>query len=106
SSSRLTRRRPRSTLLPYTTLFRSEDEVDEAIGIAGGLTQRAAGGVAEHGHGPGPVPLDAGIGLDVEQAVVGQEGAVAAYQGAAGAEEHTSVVRSRGDVVCRLLGGE
>src|SRR5260370_42689493 len=81
------RRPPRSTLFPYTTLFRSrqaqraalrrhaaavaEDKGEKAGAAAGGLAQAAAGEVAEQRHGPVAGPDEAGIGLDVEQAVVG-----------------------------------
>src|SRR5438874_7438434 len=74
----MVRRPPRSTLFPYTTLFRSRDlvdvrerhEEDERAGRAGevGVVELVAGG---------RVP--------------------------ARSEEHTSELQSRRDLVCRLL---
>src|SRR2546422_4031280 len=70
------RRPPRSTLFPYTTLFRSH---------AGGCGGRVAGdvprGSAEHQAVPG---RGASVGLDRS-------------------EEHTSELQSRLHLVCRLL---
>src|SRR5947207_11349366 len=69
------RRPPRSTLFPYTTLFRSVDDLpperqDRLVGVVARLLGGAAGGVA----------LD-----DVRS------------------EEHTSELQSHSDLVCRLL---
>src|SRR2546428_4787020 len=69
------RRPPRSTLFPYTTLFRSphrdrvRPEADEDL----------------HRHGVHPPPVPVG-GADCERS-----------------EEHTSELQSRSDLVCRLL---
>src|SRR5438034_8513981 len=72
------RRPPRSTLFPYTTLFRSQDEARS--GIAGARRHRIA--AAQHRQ-------------------------LAARHGAAGdlerSEEHTSELQSHSDLVCRLL---
>src|SRR3712207_8419221 len=88
------RRPPRSTLFPYTTLFRS---VLPQRGPAqrGQHLELAAGGVRRgdpaqlhrvgRGHGPAVVQ-----GLDAADA-------------GAGSEEHTSVLPSRQYLVCRLL---
>src|SRR5690349_23444601 len=80
------RRTPRSTLFPYTTLFRSP--VVDA-------------------HGPGAVfavrdpALEVGVGHRV---VLGPDGAVVAGRvGGDRSEEHTSELQSRRDLVCRLL---
>src|SRR3989440_9201586 len=72
------RRPPRSTLFPYTTLFRSGRGAEECEAL------RAAG-----------VPYEV---------VPGVTSAIAA-PGAAGvrSEEHTSELQSRSDLVCRLL---
>src|SRR6267378_5371965 len=68
------RRPPRSTLFPYTTLFRSRH------GRPGELSRAVRGGAARLGHrerrSPGFVPRS---------------------------EEHTSELQSRRDLVCRLL---
>src|SRR5256885_12747891 len=70
------RRPPRSTLFPYTTLFRSDDHTVASIRI--GL-----GGVAA-------TPIRA---LDAEQALAGRPRS----------EEHTSELQSPCNLVCRLL---
>src|SRR3712207_8839147 len=86
------RRPPRSTLFPYTTLFRSlgggaaaglrrGDPRDEAPGRGHGA-RRGGGQAAQAGAG-GP----AGRGV----------------RGAARSEEHTSELQSRQYLVCRLL---
>src|SRR3712207_6889977 len=84
------RRPPRSTLFPYTTLFRSADarEVDVRRGHLRlvrhlGLRRRAGGVTREHGR-DGAV---AGAALEREQR----------------SEEHTSELQSRQYLVCRLL---
>src|SRR5688572_32015571 len=80
------RRPPRSTLFPYTTLFRSEGAVD-AVGARLGqhvdLTARVA---AELGA--------VGVRLDAE---------LANRLGAERSEEHTSELQSQSNLVCRLL---
>src|SRR3712207_8420700 len=92
------RRPPRSTLFPYTTLFRSGEEE-----------------VHEHGseldvEALGAAPIDAGAD-DVRRQQVGGE--LHAGERAAGdtrqrlrgerSEEHTSELQSRQYLVCRLL---
>src|SRR3712207_8580858 len=73
------RRPPRSTLFPYTTLFRSTADVARvAIGIP-------AGSIGDHQR-----PLE--IVVAVEQPKVDQR-----------SEEHTSELQSRQYLVCRLL---
>src|SRR5690349_23973943 len=83
------RRPPRSTLFPYTTLFRSEAEIDRfEVELAG---------------------LDLG---EVEDVVDDREQRVGAAADRLGevallarerSEEHTSELQSRRDLVCRLL---
>src|SRR3712207_8276734 len=80
------RRPPRSTLFPYTTLFRSTGEVvGDELGHAPGL---------EGVDGRGPVR---GGGVEVHPAQASQ----ASGQGRS--EEHTSELQSRQYLVCRLL---
>src|SRR2546430_5421872 len=67
------RRPPRSTLFPYTTLFRS----DEQPGLAGRHQMRVAAGVRSH-HGK-------------------------AERHGLRSEEHTSELQSQSNIVCRLL---
>src|SRR3712207_9050818 len=77
------RRPPRSTLFPYTTLFRSEDEEDLQR-----TDERRAGLVARLAH-----PRDHREEvLDVGEAVVGVR-----------SEEHTSELKPRQYLVWRLL---
>src|SRR3712207_6921139 len=86
------RRPPRSTLFPYTTLFRSGVDVVDA-GDAGGVRGVLAGAdLADLGAGEEPQRLDA-------VAVGGRATAGAAAR----SEEHTSELQSRQYLVCRLL---
>src|SRR5438034_2380062 len=72
------RRPPRSTLFPYTTLFRSRDRRDRG---------RA---------------LECGIGLTAESPS-GSGSPGMAGRHARRSEEHTSELQSHSDLVCRLL---
>src|SRR3712207_8667370 len=98
-------RPPRSTLFPYTTLFRSRPEVAELAG---------------HGRTPGAAPLawrhraeEGVLREDVgKDDVTGRPGSVVPHghrvrEGAADrarrSEEHTSELQSRQYLVCRLL---
>src|SRR5437868_12969493 len=74
------RRPPRSTLFPYTTLFRSKDDgagVEDLVREFFGIDSRDLGQPGE------------------------QEGILARL--AVRSEEHTSELQSRFDLVCRLL---
>src|SRR2546429_4426013 len=87
------RRPPRSTLFPYTTLFRSAAE-------AALLEERAEGKRLRGGHDAGVEALAGGghpQGLGDE---VGRRVAVVAEPRS---EEHTSELQSRLHLVCRLL---
>src|SRR5690349_23085163 len=85
------RRPPRSTLFPYTTLFRSgvEDRLRDGLVVA------AFGRAGEE-----PAALRVHLRLDLlahraaQQVRLGQ---------AVRSEEHTSELQSRRDLVCRLL---
>src|SRR3712207_9492043 len=83
------RRPPRSTLFPYTTLFRSLLH----LGLEGGLL----GGGDLGGH--------AGLVLGEEIVADGDARAlgVSAHGGKRRSEEHTSELQSRQYLVCRLL---
>src|SRR2546430_14174041 len=75
------RRPPRSTLFPYTTLFRSDY----------GHSHPHAHDPESHGHGEDETP----------QAWLDRRfGRLAAYQRS---EEHTSELQSQSNLVCRLL---
>src|SRR2546430_11953681 len=91
------RRPPRSTLFPYTTLFRSD------------LTDSAAARDLIHGYRPGAVFLPAAM-THVDRAelhpagcrAVNVEGTTTVAQ-AVRSEEHTSELQSQSNLVCRLL---
>src|SRR2546430_6398178 len=79
------RRPPRSTLFPYTTLFRSRDGVQRRVarrawGIAAGVDSRAAA---------------------MQRAVPRRTGRD--RRGDSRSEEHTSELQSQSNLVCRLL---
>src|SRR2546429_2315643 len=82
------RRPPRSTLFPYTTLFRSQQGAAQQWGIrqkqTGADRLSIGGALAANAHGRG-LKLKPLIG-DVERS-----------------EEHTSELQSRLHLVCRLL---
>src|SRR3712207_8540168 len=94
------RRPPRSTLFPYTTLFRSGGGGVQLVAVADGAPVDGADPV------PG-VPLRPGGQLDLRGAGFGQQGrqGTAADHGRHGlrSEEHTSELQSRQYLVCRLL---
>src|SRR2546427_864100 len=84
------RRPPRSTLFPYTTLFRSEQA-----------------GLVAHGTGERSLAMPEHLRL---QQPLGQGGAVHRHERSARAtavvvrsEEHTSELQSQSNLVCRLL---
>src|SRR5436309_7586563 len=78
------RRPPRSTLLPYTTLFRSHDLRDR---------RRGARRRPQRGRDRSSVV----VGIPVPGARTGHR------ERAARSEEHTSELQSRENLVCRLL---
>src|SRR3712207_7215870 len=87
------RRPPRSTLFPYTTLFRSRVE-RRAV-----LVQHEKLGPAGDGHDQGDrLPLTAG-----QEVHVGLEPVLEAEADRPRSEEHTSELQSRQYLVCRLL---
>src|SRR3712207_7343744 len=86
------RRPPRSTLFPYTTLFRSELEARD---WREWLLRAAAGDPPKLQimYGPGGEPRLPEFELDW----------LPGYEGSARSEEHTSELQSRQYLVCRLL---
>src|SRR5690349_23686628 len=72
---------PRSTLFPYTTLFRSTFQPVRSLPLNRGVN-------------PSAVPLSAAAKLPP---------AASARRPAVRSEEHTSELQSRRDLVCRLL---
>src|SRR5690349_23762533 len=88
------RRPPRSTLFPYTTLFRSGAERgDPGRVVEGGEDEEADEPDGEEELDGPPVELP----LAPEQAAEDEGGA------GVRSEEHTSELQSRRDLVCRLL---
>src|SRR3712207_7574986 len=84
------RRPPRSTLFPYTTLFRSEQAVVGRRGLGGADGRRAGEGRGEE---QGVADSHAVLRSAVHDTI----------SGAVRSEEHTSEPQSRQYLVCRLL---
>src|SRR5260221_6184348 len=83
------RRPPRSTLFPYTTLFRSNrDALDPILDSIRGLVAKLAIGHEEHQVAESTLSLV----LSALDAPRGRR-----------SEEHTSELQSHSDLVCRLL---
>src|SRR5688572_31374109 len=80
------RRPPRSTLFPYTTLFRSHVETHHPLGARDHVGRRVALGMAD------VEPRAARVREHVEHVVLGPR-----------SEEHTSELQSQSNLVCRLL---
>src|SRR5256886_9071887 len=89
------RRPPRSTLFPYTTLFRSRDG---PVRVAHPVALRVAGAV-EHGHGHARSGLARVLMHDPKHPDVVRAGG---HRGPR-SEEHTSELQSQSNLVCRLL---
>src|SRR2546430_8871046 len=85
------RRPPRSTLFPYTTLFRSV--VDVALCAAGADANGAAQGIYVHAFHNRHVDHEPIIDATKAGPVVA----------ASRSEEHTSELQSQSNLVCRLL---
>src|SRR5437870_8328304 len=82
----MTRRPPRSTLFPYTTLFRS---------------RFAAGQTTQHDNISGLTALDRTP--ECKPLLSARDDLDAAAETRERSEEHTSELQSRGHLVCRLL---
>src|SRR5690554_7453650 len=85
------RRPPRSTLFPYTTLFRSGR--DGVKNLAKGMNQRFLGHI--------PLVQSVREAGDIGRPAVMQQNTVVSE--AFRSEEHTSELQSRPHLVCRLL---
>src|SRR5256885_5726022 len=92
------RRPPRSTLFPYTTLFRSgaDERVDSARGL---IEPRQTGLVGVDVHGAQPV---ARLGRRFAVLEKGDDPALL-HSAIVRSEEHTSELQSPCNLVCRLL---
>src|SRR3712207_7315901 len=88
------RRPPRSTLFPYTTLFRSLAEALPLVAHVAIRTRGTVVGSLAHADPASELPAVA-LALDAELVVRGPSGARS--------EEHTSELQSRQYLVCRLL---
>src|SRR5687768_18000417 len=87
------RRPPRSTLFPYTTLFRSGSEIRGSKATAACSTAvRPSGRRPSSGHSTRPWAFSAA-----------RDGPTTSGNGASRSEEHTSELQSRLHLVCRLL---
>src|SRR3712207_7008356 len=82
------RRPPRSTLFPYTTLFRSATEAAVGAGVPAGAIGLVAGGGREE-------LAELATQEDLVDLIV--------PRGGERSEEHTSELQSRQYLVCRLL---
>src|SRR3712207_6947627 len=96
------RRPPRSTLFPYTTLFRSQLDVFVWLTSSAGGPVRTRGwgdvGIGPcHPPSPGTSPLSVGRWRLCGLAPAGADSATER------SEEHTSELQSRQYLVCRLL---
>src|SRR2546427_5752322 len=89
------RRPPRSTLFPYTTLFRSPETGEDAAWL---VARRVKERVARDGEKPA-------ITVSVGVAVYPRDGMTleALLSSADRSEEHTSELQSQSNLVCRLL---
>src|SRR3712207_6915797 len=93
------RRPPRSTLFPYTTLFRSVGRLEARVG------ERAA----HRQHGAGAVLGGSGLMVSVGRCAIPPDDRERRRPprgrgaGALRSEEHTSELQSRQYLVCRLL---
>src|SRR3712207_8423869 len=85
------RRPPRSTLFPYTTLFRSKRKLAHDAWVTGSVHRhhQEVGRRALGRRHPFEVPADPGLGWPVPRVLR--------------SEEHTSELQSRQYLVCRLL---
>src|SRR5262249_57407153 len=98
------RRTPCSTLFPYTTLFRSAENLERIVAAArwwrrrrGRLRRRLGQGFVESALDAHQIRADADFGADIEGRFdVGR-------QLATRSEEHTSELQSLTNLVCRLL---
>src|SRR3712207_7364477 len=91
------RRPPRSTLFPYTTLFRSKTDCQTMHTVS---VSRIARGQAL---GPSKVPASSGAPTQASPALGRAAVAQVARTRRRRSEEHTSELQSRQYLVCRLL---
>src|SRR3712207_8960812 len=92
------RRPPRSTLFPYTTLFRSVDDIARKLHVKATEVREM-----EQRMGGRDLSLDAPMGEDGGNSHVDFVVSNAVSQDDERSEEHTSELQSRQYLVCRLL---
>src|SRR3712207_7368990 len=90
------RRPPRSTLFPYTTLFRSQLDGDGAV-------QGQLGGLVDLSHAAAPDELLQSVARNGIGHVRPADGSGVERGHEGRSEEHTSELQSRQYLVCRLL---
>src|SRR2546427_6472604 len=88
------RRPPRSTLFPYTTLFRSRRLAPRV---------QASNGWSGRGQGVSRAFGNAALPQRVVRELFGGTGGRPRVQGFGRSEEHTSELQSQSNLVCRLL---
>src|SRR2546430_11053231 len=96
------RRPPRSTLFPYTTLFRSPGAPGIAPGAAPG-TPAGPRGIAPGAPGAGAPCIAPGATGPAEKLSICGGAFLALRSAVARSEEHTSELQSQSNLVCRLL---
>src|SRR5688572_31621897 len=92
------RRPPRSTLFPYTTLFRSASDSDTPAGSKGGSFYASPGWTIQRA-------ADLSVKIQYDDGVSRSRAdcAMKAIVGVTRSEEHTSELQSQSNLVCRLL---
>src|SRR2546421_9591928 len=81
------RRPPRSTLFPYTTLFRSRPQAERQIGAGADYSRTIA----------------CSKSVTLKDTAFAAQNSSMARHAPGRSEEHTSELQSRSDLVCRLL---
>src|SRR3712207_7633364 len=98
------RRPPRSTLFPYTTLFRSEQRVhDGVVTVEPGPVEPGSESRAEEERDDGPHRSALPAQEPAERVRRGDRHSDESHRRAERSEEHTSELQSRQYLVCRLL---
>src|SRR5438874_9993364 len=90
------RRPPRSTLFPYTTLFRSRARFDEVVDGVDAVVQALVVGNRLLAGAVGAMRVEIAGAIHLRPVCL-------VVQAVARSEEHTSELQSRRDLVCRLL---